>query len=137
MRKVVIALVGPVFALGLLSCRVNETMCVDLIAHEVEARTGCLARGSRLLPGSRCIQCPEDGCGIDLNCARSSCVASPDGRVFVIPCIDATMREWPEGWRPIRRRQIPDDPALTDTQRATCLSASVHERFCRTRGTLR
>jgi len=112
-------------------CRVNETLCIELMGNEVEPRSGCVARASTPVPGSECVKCPEDGCGIDLRCVKSSCVVDPEGRVYVLFCIDATMREWPEGWRPIRRRDVPDDPALTDPQRATCLSAAVHERYCR------
>lgn len=104
---------------------------MDMLGNEVDPRTGCVARRSEKIPAARCLKCPEDGCGIDLTCAKSSCVVDPEGRVYVLFCIDATMREWADGWRPVRRRQIPDDAALTDVQRSTCLSAAVHERYCK------
>lgn len=120
-------------AVTLAGCRVNEMLCIDLLANELDPRTGCVTRSSVPLPGSRCIECPDEGCGIDLRCVKSSCVVDPEGRVYVLFCVDATLRDWPKGWRPIRRRDVPDDPALTDTQRSTCLSAAVHERYCKGR----
>lgn len=119
------------FGFSIAGCRVNEMLCIDLSANELDPRTGCVARSSTAVPGSPCIECPDGGCGIDLRCVKSSCVVDPEGRVYVLFCIDATMREWPEGWRPVRRRDIPNDPALTDAQRSTCLSAAVHERYCK------
>lgn len=114
-------------------CRVNETLCMDAVGNELDPRTGCVRHDSETLPAARCIRCPDDGCGIDLSCAKSSCVIDPDGKVYVLFCVDATVRDWPEGWRAIRRRAVPTDPGLTDVQRSTCLSAAVHERYCKGR----
>lgn len=132
MTRVVVALLAFIGTMGL-GCRVNETLCMDAVGNELDPRSGCVTHDSTTLPAGRCLRCPDDGCGIDLSCAKSSCVADPQGRIYVLFCVDASIREWPAGWRPIRRRDVPTDPALTDVQRSTCLSAAVHDRYCKGR----
>jgi hypothetical protein len=119
-----------VAVVALAACRVNESLCIDMSANPVDPQSGCVEQGAVNVPASRCVTCPDQGCGIDLTCAKSSCVVGPDGTVYVVFCLDATMRSWPAGWRAVSRSKIPTDPAFTDVQRQTCLSAMAYKHYC-------
>jgi hypothetical protein len=125
-----IAILGAL-AVAAPGCEVGERMlCLDLGANQVDRVSGCVSPSAVSVPAERCAPCPDRQCGVDLACARSSCVVSPDGGVYLIPCLDARQRSWPEGWRPLGPSEAVESPDLSEEQRTTCSSSAPWNALC-------
>jgi hypothetical protein len=128
------AVLVPIALLFAGGCEVGDRgLCLDLTANKLDPGTGCVSLQAESVPAERCAPCPDQQCGIDLECKRSSCVVAPDGGVYLVFCLDARQRTWPAGWRPLSDAEVATSAALTDAQRASCRSSAPWTRICRTR----